>query len=719
MLKVPPEVGVKLQLIVSDTYAADGTLLEWLSVSEGSSDESSSDESEFSDVSDSIMVSDTDQKILFKSDLVKQSKIRDAITLFESGPTEKDGKKPIATTPKPVRTSTPNIRDKINQFNKPERRKSSIHSHDSGVSSSALTMSATSFNSRSVSLTSNSNSEGEDKGKRLFAKRKARSSSAHNILRDSNRRNTIRSASTTSIERSSIGLRSASSGRMSRGAERERLKLEKLMNGSFMKSIKPKPRSKSQDTILNTRTVKSELKAVEHQERARALIRKEKLNKKRWQSEPRAAKKTPPPVRMSPAAEKSKVEVDQNKKEIRLTLPVQLELEKLANLQDASTQVTPQVQRKSLAPTKTPKVETTKRINVTERSGGKGQKIVLEQIEKTSSKKSKEMKGAQVTNKPLRQIQLSEHQPFCFEILHKNGRPISNLFIMPSDDSEFSFAIPRIRLMVECNRMRYYAAFHPQQRMEHLKTLIYVLTGVMPRNQCLFYRQRMDSKLPFEGLLEGEEEIVNTKDTLHSDLAKFLKSENNVLQLKQNSSSSISLTASSDEAYGSDKSISGDDGSKRGRDLSSNGGKGSARSRSSDVRAGKFLNKLRGQRFSGLRPEDFNSAKGELKESDFFTSYMVLLKDRRLSDEEHDARCDLLSYMQTKMDSYNWKIIRQFHDQVVKYWERGLVCFDADLESFKRHYFDGHPSKLKKTPYKPMKPVFNKNLRRSTQRIVY
>ena len=43
---------------------------------------------------------------------------------------------------------------------------------------------------------------------------------------------------------------------------------------------------------------------------------------------------------------------------------------------------------------------------------------------------------------------------------------------------------------------------------------------------------------------------------------------------------------------------------------------------------------------------------------------MVLLKDRRLSDEEHDARCDLLSHMQTKMDSYNWKIIRQFHDQV-------------------------------------------------------
>ena len=127
------------------------------------------------------------------------------------------------------------------------------------------------------------------------------------------------------------------------------------------------------------------------------------------------------------------------------------------------------------------------------------------------------MKGAQVTNKPLRQIQLTANQPFCFEILHKNGRPISNLFIMPSDDSEFSYSIPRIRLMVECNRMRYYANFHPEQRMEHLKTLIFVLTGVMPRNQCLFYRQRMDSKLPFEGLLEGDaEEVVQTKDNLQS-----------------------------------------------------------------------------------------------------------------------------------------------------------------------------------------------------------
>jgi hypothetical protein len=45
---------------------------------------------------------------------------------------------------------------------------------------------------------------------------------------------------------------------------------------------------------------------------------------------------------------------------------------------------------------------------------------------------------------------------------------------------------------------------------------------------------------------------------------------------------------------------------------------------------------------------------------------MHLLKDKRLSDDEHDARCDLLSYMQTKIETYNWKVVRQFHDQVLK-----------------------------------------------------
>ena len=49
--------------------------------------------------------------------------------------------------------------------------------------------------------------------------------------------------------------------------------------------------------------------------------------------------------------------------------------------------------------------------------------------------------------------------------------------------------------MVECNRMRYFACFLPSQRMEHLKTLIYVLTGVVPRNQVCAFEQKKSSAL--------------------------------------------------------------------------------------------------------------------------------------------------------------------------------------------------------------------------------
>ena len=202
-------------------------------------------------------------EILIKPFKVKQSKIRDSIALFESAQskTPEIEKERIVT---PKMTEIPNIKNKIKKFNKPpgtplHARKSSIHSHDSGVSSSALTMSATSFNSRSVSLTSNSNSEGEGhqfrNSRNFMSKRKPRSSSVH-LGRNS--RSSIRSASTTSIEHTSI--RSASSGRMSRGAEKERLKLERMMNGSYMRSLTPK-RSRSQD-ILDTRVVKSELKVI-------------------------------------------------------------------------------------------------------------------------------------------------------------------------------------------------------------------------------------------------------------------------------------------------------------------------------------------------------------------------------------------------------------------------------------------------------------------------
>jgi len=162
-------------------------------------------------------------------------------------------------------------------------------------------------------------------------------------------------------------------------------------------------------------------------------------------------------------------------------------------------------------------------------------------------------------------------------------------------------------------------------------------------------------------------------------------------------------SAESDEAYGSDKS--GDE--KRGRHWAhrdrsqkSQSQTRKTRSRSSDVRAGKFLNKLRGQKFSNLKPEDFHKKKSAMNESEFFTCYANLLQSSELTDEEHDARSDLLNYIQTKLDDYQWATVKAFHDQVVKSWERGLIGLDDSLDKFKMHYFDGKISKMKSKTYK-------------------
>lgn len=50
---------------------------------------------------------------------------------------------------------------------------------------------------------------------------------------------------------------------------------------------------------------------------------------------------------------------------------------------------------------------------------------------------------------------------------------------------------------------------------------------------------------------------------------------------------------------------------------------------------------------------------------DFFACYGKLLKSTQLSDEEHDARHELICYMQTKLDDYQWATVRAFHDQVI------------------------------------------------------
>ena len=83
---------------------------------------------------------------------------------------------------------------------------------------------------------------------------------------------------------------------------------------------------------------------------------------------------------------------------------------------------------------------------------------------------------------------------------------------------------------------------------------------------------------------------------------------------------------------------------------------------------------------------------------DFFSCYGKLLKSTQLSDEEHGARHELICYMQTKLDDYQWATVKAFHDQVrvfvatqfvnrlpqvTKSWERGLISLDDTLEKFK------------------------------------
>ena len=77
--------------------------------------------------------------------------------------------------------------------------------------------------------------------------------------------------------------------------------------------------------------------------------------------------------------------------------------------------------------------------------------------------------------------------------------------------------------MVEMNHMRYYALFYPTQKMEHIKTLVYVLTGVMPRLQEVYYRQLMESKLPFEDLISGNaDDVLRTKNVLQRHMVSLI-----------------------------------------------------------------------------------------------------------------------------------------------------------------------------------------------------
>ena len=81
---------------------------------------------------------------------------------------------------------------------------------------------------------------------------------------------------------------------------------------------------------------------MESRERARSAVRKEKLNRKRWQSEPRVQKEAQP-APAAPESKQQKLEKDVQKNEIRLTLPQTMALEKLANMKSPSVPVSSKV----------------------------------------------------------------------------------------------------------------------------------------------------------------------------------------------------------------------------------------------------------------------------------------------------------------------------------------------------------------------------------------
>lgn len=656
---LPDNVDVKFEIRMSDTLAADGTLLEWMSLSEDSSGSSSSDSDSEVEL-ESIQVSDTDVRPTINN-------VNNLTKMFEQHKTPQ--KNPIRVTEK----VSGNVKGLAGYFDTPRKGSmpSSLSEMDSGFGQS--TRSSTSF-------------EG----------------SIHDFDSLSSRGRSLGRPSNSSSS-------SRSKSRMERGAERARAKLEQM--AANMKQPQKTKRSKSVDTRYQASKVTSPVKNVpiKVNSRAKSEVRNEKLTTA-TATQPRSVKS------LSDEFDRTKVNVDPTKKEISMTLSPQLELDNIANLAQVSKTVTPPV--KKAMPTTT----SNKTITITQRKGKTGgQKIVLEQkIVKKTPKVPKTGFGAQATNRPLQKINLSNTTPYCFEVLHKRtNKQISNLHICPSEEFH-----NRIKLMVEINRMRYFALFYPNQKMEHIKTLVYVLTGVMPRLQEVYYRQLMESKLPFEDLISGSaDDVIRAKNTLHRhmNLGPFSRSDrlpsledsqmgDSILGSIQSSSQhdmsmsdwnyrTSSHEGLSDEAYGSDKSGSGDEN--RGRSWESRSNKKAhGRSKSSDVRAGKFLNKLRGQKFSNLKPEHFHTGKRALGESDFFTCYAKLLKSNELSDEEHDARTELLCYMQTKLDEYQWPTVKAFHDQVIKSWERGLISLDDTLEKFKIHYFDGKISKMKSKSYK-------------------
>ena len=276
---LPANVDVKFEIRMSETYAADGTLLEWLSLSEESSGASSSESESEIEIEESIQVSDTD---VGKA----PSKVNNLTKMFEQQKTV--NKQPIRVAEK----VNGNVKGLAGYFDQPRKGSmpSSASEMDSGFGQS--TRSSTSF-------------EG----------------SIHDFESISSRGRSLTSIS-----------RERSKSRMERGAERARAKLEKMAASLNHPQPVKKTRSKSVDP-LNTKLPVKASKPLNNQ-RAKSEIRKESM----------AVSSVPKrnTQKLLDEFERTKVNVDQNKKEISMTLSPQLELDNIANLAQVSKAVSPE-----------------------------------------------------------------------------------------------------------------------------------------------------------------------------------------------------------------------------------------------------------------------------------------------------------------------------------------------------------------------------------------
>ena len=280
---LPENVDVKFQICMSDTYAADGTLLEWMSLSESSGSESSSDSE--AEMVESIQVSDNDVG------LPKSTNVGNLTKMFESNTFEKR----MIETKKALTGKNENVRNLAGYFGRKNSNPDASQA-DSGLGAS---QSSTSFEGSIHSEI--------DFGSRGRAARRSFSSSA-----------------------------SRSKSRMERGAERAKAKLEKLrqnLNSPTPTYSKTK-RSRSIDPLNDN--LSTELRKVESREKTRKepgrSLSTTRLGKRDNDFGVRSH---------ADAEDKIKVNVDKTKNEISLTLSPQLGLETIANLDSLSKSTSP------------------------------------------------------------------------------------------------------------------------------------------------------------------------------------------------------------------------------------------------------------------------------------------------------------------------------------------------------------------------------------------